>query len=128
LSGDRPPTIHDAASTIGVDATVQTKAISLNKVAADEGWDVELARRQQSLRGRVAYSIVVVFVLANITTLWIVFGLVQVDQDNIAAHVITPADRIITNQVMMTLLGATAVQVGSIAVIIARYLFPGRQP
>jgi hypothetical protein len=29
--------------------------------------------------------------------------------------------------VIMTLLGATAVQVGAIAVIIARYLFPGAQ-
>jgi hypothetical protein len=50
---------------------------------------------------------------------------VRLDQSNIAAHLITPADRIITNQVVMTLLGATAVQVGAIAVIIARYLFPG---
>jgi hypothetical protein len=41
---------------------------------------------------------------------------------------ITPADRIITSQVVMALLGATAVQVGAIAVIIAQYLFPGRQP
>ena len=53
---------------------------------------------------------------------------VVLDQKNITAHLITPADRIITNQVIMTLLGATAVQVGAIAVIIARYLFPGRGP
>jgi hypothetical protein len=39
---------------------------------------------------------------------------------------ITPADRIITGQVITALLGATAVQVGAIAVIIARYLFPQR--
>jgi hypothetical protein len=31
-------------------------------------------------------------------------------------------------QVIMALLGATTVQVGAIAVLIARYLFPGRQP
>jgi hypothetical protein len=40
---------------------------------------------------------------------------------------ITPADRIITSQVIMALLGATTVQAGAIAAIIARYLFPGRQ-
>jgi hypothetical protein len=68
------------------------------------------------------------FVAANISTLLAVFRLVGLDQKNIAAHLITPADRIITNQVIMTLLGATAVQVGAIAVIIARYLFPGRGP
>ncbi len=37
-----------------------------------------------------------------------------------------PGDRIITPQVIMTLLGATTVQVGAIAIIITRYLVPGR--
>jgi hypothetical protein len=35
---------------------------------------------------------------------------------------ITPADRIITSQVIMALLGATTVQAGANAAIIARYL------
>jgi hypothetical protein len=55
--------------------------------------------------------------------------LVMLDEINIGWHLVTPGDRIITNQVIMTLLGATTVQVGTIAVIIARYLFPtGPQP
>jgi hypothetical protein len=37
-------------------------------------------------------------------------------------------DRIIGSQVIMALLGATAVQVGTIAALIARYLFASRQP
>jgi hypothetical protein len=45
---------------------------------------------------------------------------------------VTPDQRIITEHVIMTLLGATTVQIGSIATIIARYLFPtqsgNRQP
>jgi len=67
----------------------------------------------------------VLFIAANGVALYVVERLVRLDQSNIVAHLITPADRIITNQVVMTLLGATAVQVGAIAVIIARYLFPG---
>jgi hypothetical protein len=49
------------------------------------------------------------------------------DEINIATHLIAPGDRIITEKVIMALLGATTVQVGAIAAIIARYLFPGRQ-
>jgi hypothetical protein len=52
--------------------------------------------------------------------------LVALDEINISYRLIAPADRIVTNQVLMALMGATTVQVGVIAAIIARYLFPGR--
>jgi hypothetical protein len=52
--------------------------------------------------------------------------LVLLDECNIVHRLISPADRVITNQVIMALLGAMTVQVGTIAVIIARYLFPAR--
>jgi hypothetical protein len=105
-------------------------AVSLDSRATAEGLSVadRVTLRTQHLREWVAGGILVIFVVANGVTLWIVFWLVGMDQDNIAAHLITPADRIITNQVVMTLLGATAVQVGVIAAIIARFLFPSRQP
>jgi hypothetical protein len=86
-----------------------------------------IALRTQYLREWVAGGIMLLFVVANVVTLGAVYMLVQLDQGNLQGHLITPADRIITNQVIMTLLGATAVQVGAIAVIIARYLFPGAQ-
>jgi hypothetical protein len=92
-------------------------------VGAVVGW---AERRTQYLREWVAAAIMVIFIVANGATLWIVLSLVGVDQHNIASKLITPADRVITNQVIMTLLGATAVQVGAIAAIIAQYLFPGR--
>lgn len=60
--------------------------------------------------------------LGALGVLWLV------DQIDIVLRVIAPGDRIINSQVIMALLGATTVQVGAIAVIIARYLFPGRQP
>jgi hypothetical protein len=37
----------------------------------------------------------------------------------------TAAERVVTAQVLMALLGATTVQLGSMAVIMAKYLFPG---
>jgi hypothetical protein len=45
---------------------------------------------------------------------------------NIALHLITAGERIITEKVIMALLGATTVQVGAVAALIARYLFPAR--
>jgi hypothetical protein len=51
---------------------------------------------------------------------------VLLDEINILFRFVSPGDRIITPQVFMTLVGATTVQVGAIAAIIARYLFPGR--
>jgi hypothetical protein len=75
----------------------------------------------------VAYWTIWTFIGANLMTLFALGYLAWMDQNNIASKLITPGDRIITSQVFMALLGATTVQVGAIMVIIARYLFPGRQ-
>jgi hypothetical protein len=39
---------------------------------------------------------------------------------------IKPGDRIIDNRVVVTLIAAATVQVGTVAIIIARYLFPNQ--
>ena len=51
-----------------------------------------------------------------------------IDEFNMVLSTGTPRDRIITSQVIMALLGATTVQVGAIAAVMARYLFPSRRP
>jgi len=66
------------------------------------------------------------FSLVNGVALAVIAGLVWLDQSDRAAKLIAPGERIISNQVIMALPGATTVQVGTIAVIIARYLFPTR--
>lgn len=78
------------------------------------------------LRKWMAESVVPAFLWANGLTLAAVAVLVLLDEVNVAAHLIAPGDRIISAQVIMALLGATTVQVGAIAALIARYLFPGR--
>ena len=74
----------------------------------------------------MADLVVPAFVKANGLMLAVVAALVMLDEFNIAFHLITPGDRIITEKVIMALLGATTVQVGAIAALIARYLFPSR--
>lgn len=44
----------------------------------------------------------------------------------LAAETITPEHRVITNNVVMSLVGATVVQVGAAIVVIVSYLFPKR--
>ncbi len=74
----------------------------------------------------MAEYVVPTFKSANTVTLIALGVLVLLDEANICFHLVTPSDRIITSNVVMALLGATTVQLGSIAVIMARYLFPGR--
>ena len=46
----------------------------------------------------------------------------------IALKLITPEHRVITNNVVMSLVGATVVQVGAAVVVIVSYLFPKKNP
>lgn len=86
-------------------------------------FDEQLRREDQDLRKQVATRIVWTLIGGNGITLIALAALVVLDQFNIADNLITPADRIVTNQVLIILLGATTVQVGAIAYIIAQYLF-----
>jgi hypothetical protein len=79
------------------------------------------------LRDWMARFVIPAFLKATVATLIATAALAVLDQGNIALHLIAPGERIIGGQVIMALLGATTVQVGTIAVVIARYLF-GRPP
>ncbi len=104
--------------------------LSLEREADREGLSVadQVALRTQDLREWMADRVVPAFLWANGLTLAAIGLLVVVDEINLARGIIAPGDRIIGGQVIMALLGATTVQVGTVAVIIARYLFPGGQP
>jgi hypothetical protein len=131
LPTERPPTV-----TVGLEATEDAdtfqapRVVSLDGRAAQEGVSVadQVALRTQDLREWVADTIVPAFLWANGVVLAAVGVLAVVDEVNIAVNWIAPADRIISAQVIMVLLGATTVQIGAIAAIIARYLFPSRGP
>jgi hypothetical protein len=128
------PTEQHPTVTGGLEATDDAdtfqapRVVSLDGRAAQEGVSVadQVALRTQDLREWVADNVVPAFLWANGVVLTAVGVLAVVDEVNIAVDWIAPADRIINSQVIMVLLGATTVQLGAIAALIARYLFPGR--
>lgn len=132
MPGEHLATIAGGLNLTGEPGTLAAAGdvLSLDQVAerADQIAlrDAGLRERDAALREKMADRIVRAFTRANVVVLVIVGALVVLDEINIASHVISPSDRIITPQVFMALLGATTVQVGTIAAIIARYLFPGR--
>ncbi|MGH7152899.1 MAG: hypothetical protein ACREF3_03135 [Acetobacteraceae bacterium] len=126
MSGPPPIIAKIAATAPAPTASFVAKTISLQSEADQVSVDDRIKLQDADLRVRVAWWIIWTFVGANVATLIALGCLAWLDQINIRSGLIHAADRIITNQVFMTLLGATTVQVGAIMVIIARYLFPGR--
>ena len=110
-------------------ATLQATGtvVSLEDVAQREvGGSRSIAERDADLRDWVAKWVIPFLIGASTVSLLVVGGLAWFDHQDLRGKFITPADRIITSQVIMALLGATTVQVGVIAALIARYLFPSR--
>ncbi len=63
------------------------------------------------------------FGTVNIITIAFIIWLAVQDQTELAAKIILLADRVVNEQVVMSLLGATTVQLGTIAVIMTRSIF-----
>jgi hypothetical protein len=109
-----------------VDETIVRLSEEVNRVIGPRTFEDELRKREADLRDWMAKVVIPVFLWANGLTLGAIALLVGLDEVNIGLDWIAPGDRIISAQVIMAMLGATTVQVGAIAVLIARYLFPGR--
>lgn len=117
-----------ASQVISLEGEVEKEPLSLDREAEREGLSVDdqIKKQDADLREWMANRVVPSFLWANGLTLGALAILVVLDEVNIGLRLIAPGDRIITGQVFMALLGATTVQVGAIAVIITRYLFPDR--
>jgi hypothetical protein len=129
LPGEHLPLIEGRANVGLEPMTPQALGtVSLNREAERERLSVDdqIKQRDAELREWMANRVVPSFLWANGLILGALAILVALDEINISLHMIAPGDRIITSRVIMALLGATTVQVGTIAVLIARYLFPGR--
>jgi hypothetical protein len=86
--------------------------------------DELIARANIGIKQYVAWVIIGLFFFTNLA---VFCGLALVwhqDIELLRSHVLTPADRLITSGVIQTLIGATAVQGGAFALVIARHLFP----
>lgn len=110
-------------NTIQATGTVE---ISLEERAAERVPAGTIEEREHALRERVTEHIIPAFKWINIAVAIAIVVLALLDEANIWFGHPAPDGRVITPQVVMALLGATAVQMGSIAVIISRYLFPQR--
>jgi hypothetical protein len=124
--GDGAPLAGTGSSTFSATGEISLQKEEDRVVGRVYSVDEQIKRGVARLRRWMAGRVVRVFVQANCVTLAALGVLVVLDEVNIYFRLAAPGDRIITNQVIMTLLGATTVQVGVIAAIIARYLFPGR--
>lgn len=119
--------LHD---TVSVTDAFNATVVSLEQEADRERLSVadQVSLRDADLRDWMAKYVMPVFLGTNLVILTVLGLLIWLDQSNIESNLIRPSDRIIGSQVIMALLGATTVQVGAIAALIARYLFRGRQP
>ena len=86
----------------------------------------EIVRSDAGLRRLVAGSIVVAFLVVNgavLLGIWMVF---TKDNEHLlrAGSNFTPSDRLVTTNLLITLVGATTVQLGTLIVLIGKYLFP----
>lgn len=103
MPGDRTKVAAEtnaAAATGSVSRASGTGvAIGVSEVAEKEGLSVadEIAPQDAGLRQRMARGVMRTFGVANGLTLATVSLLVLLDEYNIMHHLISPADRIITN-------------------------------
>jgi len=83
----------------------------------------QIALLEANIRRNLAYAIMILFALVNIITLLFVLLLFRADQSDLAEKMIGPADRVVNAHVLMALLAATTVQLGTVMVIMTRFIF-----
>jgi hypothetical protein len=83
----------------------------------------DIAKSDAQNRITVSRWIMWVFGTVNLVTIAFIIWLAFIDQAEITGKLIEPVDRVVNSQVIMSLLGATTVQLGTIALIMARYVF-----
>ena len=95
-------------------------------------YEKKIARTFEEIQGTFIDEVLRLFKSTNYAVLLLVVGLAILDEVNIffsPGH--TQVNRIISPNIIMALIGATTIQVGTIAITIANYLFknprnPGR--
>lgn len=83
-----------------------------------------IALTDARVRAHISYAIAGAFVLANILTLAGVAYIFHEDNVNIVSGIMTKADRVVTPNVVMTIIGATTIQLGALALTMSKYLYP----
>lgn len=82
-------------------------------------WDI-------GLRACMVVVVSGIFIWLNWQVIDLVTDSLALDEKMLAAKTISPADRLVTSNVVMSLIGATVVQTGVGFIAITSYLFPKR--
>ena len=100
-------------------------SISLSReVGAFDSVAGRVALGDLSIRQQFARTVTWLFVMTNVLVMLGLAFIVWLDNGQLAAGTIKAGDRIIDAKVIMTLLGATTVQLGTVIYTIARAIFP----
>jgi hypothetical protein len=87
------------------------------------GVDEQIKKSDAQIRKVVSIWIMCLFGATNVFMLVLIVWLAEIDQAQLAAHLIAAPDRLVNNEVLIALLGATTVQLGTVTVIMAKYVF-----
>ncbi|MGC9268605.1 hypothetical protein [Acidiphilium sp.] len=98
-------------------------AVGLESVELGLSVKDRIALGDAAIRRQIAIVILSLFAVTNVLSVVFIGVLYYFDQRDIADHLIPATARVITPSVVMSLLGATTVQLGAIAVIMARGIF-----
>ena len=86
----------------------------------------QIALSDAGLRKLVAMAIVAAFLLVNAMVLWGVWTAFKQDIEMLTRPVanFAPKDRLVSTELLMTLVGATTVQLGALIILMGKYIFP----
>lgn len=76
------------------------------------------------IRKNFATRVMFLFAIANVSVLIGLYVVFRQDGAQLAAHLVKPTERIIDGKVVMALLGATTIQLGTVIYTITRAIFP----
>ena len=124
VTKDGPVRLGDKSTT--AKATIDDR--SLGVYSAAEGISVQdkIALDEARTRKWVAIAIVTAFIFVNGAVLWGIWQVFLTDIDLLtrSGSAFKASDRIVTTNLLISLVSATTVQLGALIVLIGKYLFP----
>ena len=124
MDGPAPIRLGDKSAT--AKATIDDR--SLGVYSAAEGISVQdkIALDEARTRKWVAIAIVTAFIFVNGAVLWGIWQVFLTDIDLLtrSGSAFKASDRIVTTNLLISLVSATTVQLGALIVLIGKYLFP----
>lgn len=99
-------------------ATTQ-EHISLEAEAAK----FSIEQEEWFLRKEITQKVILSFIIVNVAVLLLISAIFIVDTVLISKGIIKSAERLVTEKIIMTVIGATTVQFGAIAVSVSTWLF-----